>query len=189
MFDDLVSRFPQRDKAAIACLYCDYRDKSHQTLDNLLGSVVKQFLTAISHVPVAVTEMLEVIQKEGKKMEKKDALQALKLTLLQLDRAFLCIDALDELEPKIRKELLGVLHAELTGAVKLRLFLTGRPHIPSEVNAWLQIQQVPIEIRANPEDIRDFLIHEIACDPRSDEMNGELQREIVNVIIEKSDGM
>ncbi|KAF8417386.1 hypothetical protein EV426DRAFT_376156 [Tirmania nivea] len=189
VFDNLVSRFPQRDKAAIVCLYCDYRDKSQQTLDNLLGSLVRQCLTSMPHVPDEVAEMLGLIQRERKRIEVKDALQALKFILLQLDHAFLCIDALDELEPRIRKDLLEILRVELTNTVKLKLFLTGRPHIPLEVNQWLQVQQDPINIQASPDDIRKYLINEIACDPRPDAMNDTLQHEIVNEITHKSEGM
>ena len=107
MLDDLVSRFPQRDTVAIACLYCDYRDQSNQTLGNLLGSVVKQFLIAMSHVPDAVTEMLEPVQRQGKRFQMSDALLALKHTLPQLNYAFICIDAFDELEPRIRNTFGG----------------------------------------------------------------------------------
>lgn len=85
--------------------------------------------------------------------------------------------------------LLEVLRVELTSTVKFKLFLTGRPHIPPEVNEWLQIQRDPIDIQANPDDIRKYLISEIACDPRPDTMNSALENEIVNTITDKSRGM
>jgi len=77
----------------------------------------------------------------------------------------------------------------LVGTVKFKLFFTGRPHILPEINKWLQVQHDPVDIQANPGDIREYLISETDCCPRPDAMNGALQHEIVNTITDKSQGM
>ena len=132
--------------------------------------------------------VLEAIEKGGKRPEKSHVSQILRLSISQLNRLFLCIDALDELGPRVRLELLKVLDTEFCTA---RIFLTGRPHIQSEVNSIFQGQNNPIHITANLDDVQAYLTHEIELDVEvnPDDMNKQLKQEILEAIINKAEGM
>jgi len=185
VIDDLIMR---HGEANVAYLYCDYRDQTSQTVVNILGSVLRQFLTTASYVPKTIITTLESIKKKGQRAEIGDISKMLTILLPHLNRSFLCLDALDELEPRTRFTLLKALRTEFNSA---RIFLTGRPHIEPEVNGALQIQLDAMHIEANEGDIRGFLIHEIEEDMNinPDDMNDQLREEILEAVISKADGM
>lgn len=190
MIDDLTNRFSEENTAAIVCMYCDYRDQGKQTLVNILGSLLKQFLIHIGtpHIHHDAVKLLEDIKKKDKRVETTDILHMLKVTLAQFNNSFICIDALDELQPEIRKTLLEALHSILTTVRTVCLFLTGRPHIAVDLNAKLQIQY-GIDIKARHDDIRAYLLHEISQDTNPSAMNETLKEEIMTTITEKSKNM
>ena len=112
----------------------------------------------------------------------------MKLVLDSLLLAFVCIDALDELEPSIRNELLVEIHK--ISSRKIRVFLTARPHICEEVHEMFgSPQPYQITIMADMSDIETFLIHEIQNCRDRQAMNEELQHDIVNKLTKNSNGM
>ena len=125
--------------------------------------------------------------------EISDISKMLVLTLQHLDCSFFCIDALDELEPRVRATLLKALQDGF-GTARVFLFLTGRPHVQSEVNRIFQGHQSTsnaINITANPDDIQAYLTHEIERDMDSnpDDMSEQLKAEILEGILSKAEGM
>ncbi|KAF8456509.1 hypothetical protein BDZ91DRAFT_839604, partial [Kalaharituber pfeilii] len=186
VIEHLLHEFPERDKVGIACLYGDYRDQGSQTLNNILGSFLKQLLTAASQVPDTITSILESVQKQEKRVDNCDVIQILRLTIPLFDSIFLCIDAVDELEPQTRISLLKVIRSEFSTA---RIFLTGRPHVRSEIDKCLEMERRnDIEIMADQGDIKKCLLHHLALDTHPDAMNEELENEILSTILEQSQG-
>lgn len=184
VIDDLRSRSPN-----VACLYADYKDQNNQTLNNILGTFLRQFL-ATTRTPISneITQKLQVIQREGGKAGTGDNLALLKIQLQQLDRAFICIDAIDELDPNVRWKLLKEL--EGLGATNTCFFLTGRNHIESEVQEAFKLSDGnKVVIRATPQDIKEFVDEKIREDRNSEAMDGKLAKDIIDKIIEKSRGM
>ncbi|KAF8456508.1 hypothetical protein BDZ91DRAFT_745503 [Kalaharituber pfeilii] len=176
----------ERDKVGIAWLYGDYRDQGSQTLNNILGSFLKQLLTAASQVPDTIMSILESVQKQEKKVDNSNVIQILRLTLPLFDSIFVCIDAADELEPQTRISLLKVIQSEFSTA---RIFLTGRPHIRSEIDICLEMEhRNDIEIMADRGDIKKCLLHHLALDTHPDAMNEQLKNEILSTILEQSQG-
>ena len=189
--DDLTSRLLKPSKVAIACLYSDYRDQGVQTLVHILGSILRQFLSiALLPIPQDMLQVLEKVRNHGGKPNKDDILALLKTTLQHLERAFICIDALDELEPKTRSQLLEVIRDLNATNPSMRIFLTGRKHIQSEVRRILNIsEQNEVEIVANPDDIRKYLKRKIAEDINTDAMDEVLENEIIISLLERSQKM
>ena len=114
----------------------------------------------------------------------------LKLTMQQLVGSFICIDALDELEPNTRRQLLEKLKEMTTHTTHLRLFLTGRKHIQPEVHKQFEIpSEYEVEIVASPDDVQKYLRGEIAQDAIPDAINEPLENEILTTLVERSQGM
>ena len=169
-------------------MYADYKDQTNQTLVHILGSFLRQLLTTVQE-PIP-NEVIQKLQCQGKKISTEDILALLKIQLHQLQHAFICIDAVDELEPKTRQQLLYILK-EL-GSANIRLFLTGRSHIESEVQKCFQgTQEYTVIISARQQDIQEFIRQQIKedYDLNPEAMDEELAQSIIDGIIRKSQGM
>ena len=175
----------------IACLYGDYKDKANQTLVHILGGLLHQFLTTSQKpIPDKVTQKLQDIRFQCKKIEAEDNFDLLKTQLQQLKRAFICIDAIDELEPKVRRQLLDVLKRLSTH--NTRLFLTGRGHVENEVEKYFQVaQDCIVNISASDQDIQEFVRQQIkeGSDQDPEAMDEVLAKEIEDAIVKRSQGM
>ena len=176
-------------------MYADYKDQANQTLAPILGTFLRQLLTtAQESIPDEVIKKLHDIQRQGGKVGDEDNLALLK-TLFhqhQLKHAYICIDGVDELEPKVRQQLLKTLQelVTMTGGRNIHLFLTGRDHIKSEVqNCFQVIQKYSVVISANEQDIKTFVGQQIMEDSNPDAMDKLLEKDIIDAIIRKSQGM
>ena len=189
VIDDLTSRLvkPSMAKVGIAYLYSDYRDQNAQTLLPILGTLLQQFLFGIPIVRLP-QEARDRLKKIAGKASKEDLLALLQTTLQNLECAFICIDALDELEAKTRKHLLREIKCLVTHNDSLRVFLTARTHIKVEVEIQV-LSTISVEITAHPNDIRSYLKREIADDANPDDMDNALQSEIITSLVERSQQM
>jgi len=186
VIDHLVSHYGKR---RVAYIYCDYRDKTNQNLLNIMGSIVKQHLAITADIPDEIADQLKSLQKNGEKVKIQDVSQMLKLAMPQTGSRFLCIDALDELEPGTRLELLKAFQNEFGST---RIFLTSRPHITSNINRILQLHLADaIQITPNSTELRAYLSHEIELDREMnpDDMNEQLKEEILDGIVTRAHGM
>lgn len=190
MVDNLYSQLQHHPNIGISCLYADYKDQTHQTLVHILGSFLRQLLTtSLEPIPDEVVQKLQNIRHRGGKVGSEDILALLKLRLQQLKQAFICIDAVDELDPKVLQQLLNVLKGLVTNN-NTRLFLTGRSHIESEVQKYFQVmERYKVTISASQQDIQEFVGKQITDDLDPDAMDEILAKDIVDAIVKKSHGM
>ena len=185
----------------VAYFYCDYRDQKDQNITGLVGSLLAQFVWQLEvvDIPLEVIASFDGAEKKQSSLEVKEAITMLTAVLHKFQRSFICIDALDELEPTTQRTLLQSLRVLVlqTGS-NTSLFLTGRPIVKPEVNQQLCKSPQPltsrcfneIEITASVDDIKHFLLHYIEeKDPDPSAMNEVLKKEILDAITEKSDGM
>ena len=190
VIDYLYSQFHQHPKIGIACLYADYKDQNSQTLVHILGSFLYQLLISTAEpIPDEVIQRLQDIKQHRRKLETNDCLALLEICLHQLQHAFICVDAIDELDPKVRRELFNVLKELCTK--NTQVFLTGRQHVESEVQKCFQVsQEYKAVISASQQDIEVFVRQQIIEDPyMEDAMDEALENDIIAAIIEKSQGM
>ena len=194
VIDNLYSQFYKHSNIGVACLYADYKDQTNQTLVNILGSFLRQFLITVQEpIPYEVIQKLNDIRHGGRKVETEHILALLKIRLYQLERAFICIDAVDELEPKTRQQLLTTLK-ELAINNNVHLFLTGRSHVEIEVQKHFKSkveQEYKVNISASQQDIREFVKQQIKedYDLNPEEMDTVLAKRVEDTIVEKSEGM
>ncbi|RPB18295.1 hypothetical protein L211DRAFT_124964 [Terfezia boudieri ATCC MYA-4762] len=191
VIDELYSQIHKYPRIGIACLYADYKDQNNQILVHILGSFLRQLLTTAQEtIPKELIDMLAKIKQQGRKVATEDILALLRIRLQQLKRAFICIDAVDELAPKVQQQLLDVLKELGTNHNNTRFFITGREHVENEVKKRLQaMQQHKIVISATRQDIEEFLRQQIGDDLDADAMDEALQKKIIEAIIGKSQGM
>ena len=109
-------------------------------------------------------------------------------SISSLRRGFICIDALDEFSTKRRPELWDSLQYIVRECPKIRLFITGRPHIREEVKIYFPGYPDLSSIRPTEEDIREYVTMRLRKDLESDAMDPELEADILTIIPDKISG-
>ena len=112
----------------------------------------------------------------------------LKRAIASLPKAFICLDALDECSPKHLSELLKSLRDIIRECPRVRIFLTGRPHVGEDIKRYFS-KAVEIPISPNPDDIRNYVEIRLDSDTESEAMNKDLRADIVRIILEKISNM
>jgi hypothetical protein len=121
--------------------------------------------------------------------------QFLSQAITHFRTTYICIDALDECMDQHKSQLLQSLGGLLSVSTvnrSVRMFLTGRLHIEQFLHNNMLHHGIPISItlRANSEDIRAYITHQLELDQYKEEcMNDVLRNEILERIIASSDGM
>ncbi|KAF8541994.1 hypothetical protein BDD12DRAFT_442140 [Trichophaea hybrida] len=176
--DHLATNFSGKN-VGVACLYCDYRDRKAQTPVNMIGGLLKQFITAF---PVIPKEITQAFQPNGQRsLELHTACDMLRTVLQSFHRSYVCIDALDECNNDDRRTFLEYLGGVMQGST--RLFLASRQSVQNDVKKYLGIKSlVTIQLVANQQDIEKYINHRISEDNRPDIMNDNLRKEIVTTI-------
>ncbi|GAB1195130.1 hypothetical protein APSETT444_004384 [Aspergillus pseudonomiae] len=166
-------------------LYGDYRDQRAQSVENILGAIVKQLLAHLSETPQGILEIYETRVKQENPLSLPDAERFLDIACEQFSRVYICLDALDELRDQ--RSLLISLQARSSS---VQLYITGRPHVQVQVERHLK-EKREILIEAHDDDIRRFIDLEIGGpnDIEPDAMDEKLRMDIQNKVIESAKGL
>ncbi|KAL4792224.1 ankyrin repeat-containing domain protein [Aspergillus venezuelensis] len=118
--------------AAVIMLYCKWDDPLSQNPDNLLSSIIKQF---IQRYDIGIDSMMEVFakhEKDGTRPGRDQLKSTLNLLMRQFTKVFIILDGLDELQKE--NERLPLLEAlapwstpDNPSDVKINLMVTSRP--------------------------------------------------------------
>ena len=161
MTEYIEQTFIHDQSAAVACVYCNYKDKMVQTPANLLANVWMQIRGKGKLSP----EMEELYTSAGKKGSSArprldDICKILKAEVDRHAQVYVVIDALDECEPAYRIRLLTELKALQP---KLKLMVTSRFFDAFGADMGIGTD---VEIRASDDDIRRFVQERVSNTPR-----------------------
>ncbi|KAK6544659.1 hypothetical protein TWF694_001347 [Orbilia ellipsospora] len=161
-----------------AYIYCDYRDQAAQTPINLIGSLLGQLLSKSPSLPKEVIQLHHQKSREYKTLEQGDIEPILLHICQKFNRVYICIDAIDECQ--FQEDFLKSLRRLLPS---IKLFITGRPHIPSIINQYFA-DMLKIIIEANEDDVKKFVTTKIDEDWTRDKylMDEKLKQEILGKI-------
>ena len=185
VINDLLGRFDEDPDVGVAYMYCNYKRRTEQTIENLLATLLKQL---IQKKPSLYTEVRGLYLKHRQKGT-RPSLDELRTTLNgmigKLTRVFLLIDALDECTDLDRSRLLRETFS-LQAHGTLSVFATSRcvPEVMSEFEG-----KSSIEIRATSDDVRRYLEKHLIELPICVRRNVSLQETIVVEITKAVDGM
>ena len=184
MIDNLCDQAAGKDIAVVG-LYCDFLAQQEQSTTAMLGAILKQ-LVSRGGIPEHIREVFEKSKKEfgGRGLRLPDMVEVLKKTIISLQRIFVCIDALDELAPKHRRELLESLQEIFRVSSNMGILLTGRPHIDDEIVEFFS-GATRIPVSPTQGDIKSYLEMRLKGDTTPKAMDGELRADIMRVIPEK----
>jgi len=186
---DSLSDHARRKTTPVAGLYCDFLPEQEQSTISMLGAILRQ-LVSRGEIPELVWRNLEMAKEAfgHRGLPLPDLVEILNKTIASLQRAYVCIDAVDELAPKHRRDLLGSLQAIVRASPKMRILITGRPHIDDEILEFF-IKAVWIPISLSQDDIKSYLEMKLKSDTTPKAMDGQLRADIMRVIPEKTSEM
>ena len=185
----VIDKLCDRDvgqKIAVACFYCDFQNQKMQTPENMLGALVKQVIGKLGVIPPEIDAAFQKAKGQvgGWGLRTPEALELLKAAVAPLNQAFICIDALDELQGKHLPKLLRSLHAISESYPGVRFFFTGRPHIEAEIEKYFPGSARFLQIKPTKEDIMRYVEMMLDNDSDPDAMNSNFQAEIMSRVSE-----
>ena len=188
MIDSLCDEGGKED-IAVAAFYCDYASQQTQTIDNIVGAILKQ-LVGRTKITEGLREAFEKAKKEvgGRRPQLADLMGMLKTAIAPLPKVFICVDALDECLPECLPELLKCLGDIIRESPSARIFLTGRPHVRENIQRYFA-KMVVIPINPNRDDIRKYVEMRLDRDADPEAMSNDLRVDIVKAIVENMSHM
>jgi len=177
---------------AVLSLYCDYQTQKDQSAVNIIGSLLSQVALGARQIPSEIRRTFELKQRGCQTLRLPDMLKLFVKTVGSIERVYICFDAMDELLPGNRSELLRALRQIVQDAPNIRLFLTGRPHIRGELDKYLTKGAYIIRIVADQGDIEEYVCRRMEDDDGDgdpDLMPDDLKNDILKTMLEKASEM
>ena len=182
VIDKLCDEAVEEDPT-VACFYFDFAARREQSPVNMLGSLLRQLVSGQEEIPEAiVTDFRKEKRSIGGRGIRVPGILKMLQTIATTRRIFICVDALDECVPGDRMLVLESLGQILQGSPNTRLFMTGRPHVRSEVERELGGAATFILIRATEDGVVRFLREKLRKDTIPNLMGSTLEGDIVESI-------
>jgi Cdc6-like AAA superfamily ATPase len=184
VIDNLIDQFHNDPSISIVYIYCNFRRKDEQKLDDLLASLLKQLCDTQPSMPNAIRELYERHSTKRTRPSVDEISAVLQSVVASYSRVFIVIDALDECQisggcrAKFMNELFN-----LQTQHDANLFVTSRflPEITEKFD-----KNYLLEIRATRGDVEKYL--EGHFRQSSSAIQG-MQQEIRTTISDAVDGM
>ena len=149
----------------VVCFYFDFAARNEQSPVNMLGSLLRQLVSGEGGIPETI---VRDYRKEkgaiGGRRLQVPAISKMLQTIAATRRVFICVDALDECVQEHRLVVLRSLCEILQGSLNTRLFMTGRPHVRSQVESELGGAATFIFVRATEDGVNRFLREKLTKD-------------------------
>ena len=180
VIDKLCDEAVEEDPT-VAYFYFDFTARNEQSPVNMLGSLLSQLVSGQGEIP-------EVIARDFRKAKMSRGPQVSGILRMFREitatrRTFICVDALDECVLEHRNVVLESLREILQGSPNTRLFMTGRPHVRSEVGRGLGGTAKFIFIRATEDGVVRLLREKLRKDTVPDIMSTTLEEDIMGSIL------
>jgi hypothetical protein len=182
-------------RVCLVYCYLGFRNDLEQTV-NVLGSLLTQVLDAISSVDFReeiIQSLHDKLQESSQsRLNLEEAHQFLLKALRECERAYICIDGLDECSETT--SLLVSLN-NLAGDMvdrnqSVRLFFAARPLVDRSVSNMTRLDSVvEMSWEADEQDIVVYVSDQLETDGKEDCMNDSLRRRIIDKIAHHCDGM
>jgi hypothetical protein len=183
---DYLQKVFGQNNVAIAYIYCNYKEHIRQTVSELIASLLKQLVQGSPATSDSAKSLYQRHTPQNTRPTIAELIKTLQSEIRTYSKVFIIVDALDECLEGNGGHLIRVLQS-LTDAVNL--MVTARP-LPLIEQQFLNA--IRLDIRANDNDVRQYVEDRIPREPRLVQLIGTdqaLQDSIVNKIVEKVGGM
>ena len=180
-----ITENPGGRRNAVVYIYCDYANALTFSVENLLGSVVRQLIAQTSHART-VAELQAFLKQttKNRNMTEEEFSSWTETLSRTFDVVYTFVDALDECPEIVRGNLLTRLH--LYSQANMRIFLTSRFNV--DVTARIP-HATRTAIAADSHDITVYVESKIREIDRLARLDPGFKQHIVERIITQSDGM
>ena len=187
---DTLRKQAVEENATVACFYFDFAAQEEQSPGAVLGSVLKQVVAGLEAFPERIVRAFRGREKVigGQRVPLSEIVELLQ-DISSSRCTFICIDALDECPSGHRENLIDLLNQILQNSPGARLFMTGRQHIPDEVEKHLEGRVATRSITPTKNDIITFLRTKLREDTIPDATDESLEEEIIQNIPGTGSGM
>ena len=181
--------FQPSENFCVLHLYCDYDTHKERSATDLIAELLKKAVFGQNGTPEEVSREFKKSKKCGARERPplQNVVNMLGGVLASFERAFICIDALDEFPQEQRSRFLDSLAGLILMSPKTRLFLTGRPQIQHD--KYFDGGAQTISITAREGEIEAYIAHKLDQSQNSADMNNELKAEIMKILPHKVSGM
>ena len=189
---DSLRKQTRGENMVVLSLYCDYQTQKDQSAVNIIGSLLSQVALGVRQIPSDVQRAFELGRRGRHALQLSDMVELLVKTVTSIERVYICFDAMDELLPQNRSELLRTLQQIIRDAPNIRLFLTGRPYIRGELDKHLTKRAYIIPIVADQGDIARYVSRKMEDDEDDgypDLMPDDLKHDILKKMLDKASEM
>lgn len=183
VIDSLQGRLRAGLNIGIAYIFCNYR--RHHSLGELLANLLVQLLRGQNVLDGDIKMLYERHKRTNTRASLDELRQALRSTSDAYDKVFYVVDALDECTDQTRVQLLTELFTQQIQS-KSSFFATSRFN---EETGRLLKDAVRMEIRASPEDVRNFVDSQINRFPGWLNTQPDLKEDLIKKIIAAAEGM
>ncbi|KAF7337813.1 Ankyrin repeat domain containing protein [Mycena venus] len=185
MADDLRTNLDSSNPG-VAVIYLNHKESDAQSPSSLLAAVWRQLVFRKS-ISSTMHQLYEMHREQQTRPSLDETFSVLCSTVSELSSVFIVVDALDEYPEEQRDTFL---HCLLTLGPTVNLMLTSRPHI--NVEGVIPNDLGILEVRANEDDIRQYINAQIAKSSRlkaHTKNRPGLRGEIERIITSRCDGM
>jgi len=182
---DKLCEEARKGDISVLYFYFDFVARNEQSPVNMLGSLLKQLVSGLEKIPEVVVQGFRNQRKGvgGRGLQISGILKMLQ-RITAGRRTFICVDALDECVPAHRVVVLESLKQLLQESPNTRIFITGRPHVGSEVERRLDGAATFILIQPTEDGVVRYLRNRLEGDTTPEVMNSSLEAEIMRSIPE-----
>jgi hypothetical protein len=174
------------DKVAIACIYCNYKDQSEQTVSELIATVLKQLAQDQPELSDNVKFLYTRHIRKHTRPTLEEFVEALQLEIKAFTKVFIVVDALDEFLERDQGYLISRLQSL---ADTVNLMVTSRPLSLIE-QIFHDVKR--LHIRPSDDDVRRYIEGRFLREPRLmllAKTDKNLQEFVVNKITANVQGM
>ena len=183
----------------VAFFYCHRNEETRRDPRVILASIVKQLsVPFLPGLPEPVIKRYDRRVKDGYAsgcLELPESQDLIVSLLGGYSKATIIIDALDEVSPEKRGQLLDALKSIIDSSPKVRIFVSSR----NDVDIRLQLEQLPyhyVDATDNQSDIERFVRREIEQGIKRKkllhgrlDLDDDLPQEIIQTLVTKANGM
>jgi len=183
VIDNLREQLKDDIDVGIACIYCNYKEKDAQTLTNLVAGLWAQLVRNSGSLSTEVRDLYSTHVHQNSSPTLDDVSMILQGEIARYSKIFVVIDALDEYPEGDRSTLLEKLR-ELRPTINLMVTSRYLDAIANEFEGSPQL-----EISANVEDVRAYIVGRISGEKRLSRFVGKdaaLGESIVNTVAGKA---
>ena len=189
MIETLCER-SRRQNITVACFYFYFANREEQSPNNVLGSLLKQLLCGLKTFPEEIVREFRYQMKNlgGRGLQPFEIVRLFQ-SISSTQRAFICIDAIDECLPAHQLEVLRSLSRLLQTSPNTRIFITGRPHIRAQIERPFGPTVASVSVEPTQDDIITYVRARLSRDTMPEVMDSILEAEIVKKITETAPEM